>query len=102
MTIEYGRPSYAISTHHGESGTIFTICLLHGPNDTGWEPLASVRPGQWIGFPSARYRIVGPRGRDRFVVDSRTSGMDQILMAGHVLDLLDQDQADQGAAPKYR
>jgi len=87
MTIEYGRAKYRISTQHGENGSVHTIVKLHGPTDAGWTPLASVRSGEWIGPLKRRYRIVGPRGNDSFVADG-PCGMDEVIMAGTVLNLL--------------
>ena len=79
---------YRIATSHGENGTVYTICRLFGPDGCGWEPVASVRPGQWIGPSGNRYRIVGPRGKDHFLTDSQRFGMDHITSASVVLDLL--------------
>lgn len=90
MRTKYGKDRYAISTWHGEVATVYTICLLYGPDNAGHEPLASVRAGQWIGPPENRCRVVGTDGGGGLIVDSSRWGMGQTLFPATVLSLLEE------------
>ena len=82
---------FLVSTQHGEAGTVFTIVRTFS-GGAGWEPIGSVRPGQWVGARGERMRIIGPSPtRGYFTVDHTTWGMGITWPAQMVARLIYQE-----------
>ena len=75
------RNEYAVSLHHGENGSVFTLVRLFGADQAGWEPILSFRIGDTYKETTSkhdtgtRYRLEGVSaiGREPVIVPASGS-----------------------------